>query len=78
MNLKEPESEDHLNFMDKRDKSNLRSTSKGRVQPLDGLVSQEFMRQLDCNFMAKKEERIANWERMGRSQSQEKSNTRWT
>lgn len=66
LNLKEPESEDQLNIYtqlrNKRCKSN---TSKGHENVLEGLVSQEFMRQLDTNFMALKESKIESWQRGG-------------
>lgn len=44
----------------KRCKSN---ASKANENALEGLISQEFMRQLDSNFMAQKEERIEGWQR---------------
>lgn len=62
MNLKEPESEDQIfatnQGKNRRCKSN---ASRGNENALEGLISQEFMRQLDSNFMAQKEERIEGW-----------------
>ena len=53
LNLKEPESEDQINATAQFNKARRKSNaSKGREHVLDGLVSQDFIRQLDSNFMA--------------------------
>lgn len=73
MNLKEPESEDHLNILNQRSKSRPRA-SPSKPRELEGLVSHDFLRQIDSNFMAQKESRIAGWEKMGREGSLERGN----